>query len=69
MAGQDWLRPEVPVEAAGTAWAGTPQRQFELRPLSLGEILDRIFALYRSRFWLFAGISMIAAAVNNGRPS
>ena len=64
MAGQDWLRPEVPVEAAGTAWAGTPQSQFELRPLSLGEILDRTFALYRSRFWLFAGISMIAAAVN-----
>ena len=64
MAGQDWLRPEMPVEASGTAWAGTPSRQFELRPLSLGEILDRTFALYRSRFWLFAGISMLAAAVN-----
>src|SRR5579875_3627754 len=64
MAGGDWLRPEMPAEAPGTAWAGTPTRQFELRPLSLGEILDRTFALYRSRFWLFAGISMIAAAVN-----
>ncbi len=64
MAGQDWLQPEVPVEPAGTAWAGASQLQFELRPLSLGEVLDRTFALYRSRFWLFAGISMIAAAVN-----
>ena len=33
----------------------------ELRPLSLGEVLDRIFTLYRSRFWLFAAISSIMA--------
>ena len=64
MAEQDWLRPQVPVEATGAAWRSKETRQFELRPLSLGEILDRTFALYRSRFWLFAGISMIAAAVN-----
>ncbi|MBE7159499.1 MAG: hypothetical protein INR62_13885, partial [Rhodospirillales bacterium] len=54
----------MPVEAAGSAWAGATPERFELRPLSLGEVLDRTFALYRSRFWLFAGISMIAAAVN-----
>ncbi len=36
---------------------------FALRPLSLGEVLDRTFALYRSRFWLFASIAAIAAAV------
>lgn len=36
---------------------------FELRPLSLGELLDRSFAVYRSRFWLFASIAAIAASV------
>lgn len=28
----------------------------DLRPLSLGEILDRTFSLHRNNFWLFAGI-------------
>ncbi len=64
MADQEWLRPPQPQEATGAAWTGKPQPQFELRPLSLGEVLDRTFALYRSRFWLFAGIAMIAASVN-----
>ena len=45
----------IPRGAAGSS-------QFELRPLTLGEILDRTFALYRSRFRLFAGISMVSAA-------
>ncbi len=36
--------------------------EFELRPLSLGEILDRTFLLYRTRFTLFAGIGAAAAA-------
>ena len=31
----------------------------ELRPLSLGELLDRTFFLYRRHFWLFVGISAI----------
>ena len=35
---------------------------FELRPLSTGEILDRTFALYRQRFWLYCGLAAIAAA-------
>jgi len=30
-----------------------------LRPMSLGEILDRTFQIYRSRFWLFVGICLI----------
>jgi hypothetical protein len=34
-----------------------------LRPLSLGEILDRTFSVYRSRFWLFAGIGAVSAAL------
>ena len=28
----------------------------DLRPLSLGELLDRSFSLYRRHFWLFVGI-------------
>jgi len=34
-----------------------------LRPLSLGEILDRTAQLYRSRFLLFLGISVIPTAI------
>ncbi len=36
----------------------------DLRPLSLGEILDRAFSLYRSHFLLFIGIAAIPSAVN-----
>src|ERR1700684_59711 len=32
---------------------------FDLRPLNLGEILDRTFTLYRRNFLLFIGISAI----------
>jgi hypothetical protein len=31
----------------------------ELRPLGLGELLDRSFKLYRHHFWLFVGIMLI----------
>ncbi len=34
---------------------------FDLRPLSLGELLDRAFLLYRRNFRLFAGIMVIPA--------
>jgi hypothetical protein len=34
----------------------------ELRPLSLGELLDRTFSLYRRHFWLFVGIMAIPSA-------
>jgi hypothetical protein len=36
----------------------------ELRPLALGELLDRTFRLYRNHFWLFAGIMAIPSAVS-----
>ncbi len=36
---------------------------YELRPLSLGEILDRTFSLYRRRFWLYVGLAAVAAAI------
>ena len=64
MAERDWVTLETPMDVPGAAGAGRTAARFELRPLSLGEVLDRTFALYRSRFWLFAGISMIAASVN-----
>lgn len=60
--GQEWLRPERISEAPRSVAGGTGAG-FELRPLSLGEILDRTFALYRSHFWLFAGISAVSASL------
>lgn len=40
-----------------------PTQPMELRPLSLGEILDRIAQLYRSHFLLFAGINIFPSVV------
>lgn len=34
----------------------------DLKPLSLGELLDRTFRLYRNHFWLFVSIMAIPAA-------
>jgi hypothetical protein len=31
----------------------------DLRPMSLGEVLDRTFKIYRNHFWLFAGITAL----------
>ena len=31
----------------------------DLRPLSLGELLDRAFTLYRRHFWLFVGVMAV----------
>lgn len=47
------------VDSPAPAGAG-----YDLRPLSTGEILDRTFQLYRSRFALFAGLAVLPAAVN-----
>jgi Membrane domain of glycerophosphoryl diester phosphodiesterase len=35
----------------------------ELRPLSLGELLDRAFSLYRRNLWLFVGIMLIPSCL------
>jgi Membrane domain of glycerophosphoryl diester phosphodiesterase len=37
---------------------------YDLRPLSVGEILDRTFTLYRGHFWLFAGIMAIPSSIH-----
>src|SRR5688572_148131 len=31
----------------------------DLRPLSIGELFDRAFMLYRRHFWLFVGITAV----------
>jgi len=56
MASNSWIDSSAHVPA-------TPA-QFDLRPLSTGEVLDRTFQLYRSRFTLFAGLAMLPAAVS-----
>lgn len=33
-----------------------------LRPMRLGEILDRTFQIYKERFWVFVGLSLLPAA-------
>ena len=37
---------------------------YQLRPMNLGELLDRIAELYRTNFLLFAGISAIFSLAN-----
>jgi hypothetical protein len=36
-----------------------PVQAAEMKPMSLSELLDRTFTLYRNRFWLFCGIMVI----------
>jgi hypothetical protein len=57
---EEWTTPAMADATAATVQAP----MFELRPLSLGEVLDRTFAVYRSRFWLFAGLAAIYGAMN-----
>jgi hypothetical protein len=53
--------------APGTEVAGggdyRQHAAYALRPLSLGEILDRSFAVYRANFWLFVGIAVLSSVV------
>jgi hypothetical protein len=37
--------------------------EFQLRPLTTGQVLDRTFALYRAHFWLFAGLAALPATL------
>ncbi len=56
--GNSW----IDTDATGRSESVTHPR-FDLRPLSTGEILDRTFQIYRSRFTLFAGLALLPAAV------
>lgn len=60
-----WLPPQETgqyVTAQGFT-AGQAGRSYEMRPLSLGEVLDRTFAVYRANFWLFVGIAALSGVV------
>jgi hypothetical protein len=46
---QDWSSP-------------APSPAHLLRPLTTGEVLDNTFTLFRSRFWLFAGLASLSGA-------
>ncbi|HZD47920.1 MAG TPA: hypothetical protein VE178_04175 [Silvibacterium sp.] len=48
----------------GNAHLPSSPARFDLRPLSTGEVLDRTFQLYRSRFALFAGLAVLPAGVS-----
>lgn len=65
MATQDWLNPNPPPTDPGSALPSLHQ-MYDLRPLSAGEVLDRVFSLYRSHLWFFAGLSAASAGVNAG---
>jgi hypothetical protein len=53
--GQSWAPSEAPAQTTSG---------YDLRPLSTGEVLDRTFQLYRSRFALFASLAALPAAIN-----
>jgi hypothetical protein len=60
-----WIPPhegQQGTEVAGTGDYGQ-RAAYAMRPLTLGEILDRSFAVYRAHFWLFVGIAVLSAAV------
>ena len=43
--------------------AAVSKPQYDLRPLSTGEVLDRTFQVYRAHFVLFAGLALLPAVV------
>lgn len=53
--GESWVASESPAQTTSG---------YDLRPLSTGEVLDRTFQLYRSRFALFASLAALPASVN-----
>jgi hypothetical protein len=61
---QDFESPEpLAVEVDADAASRSVMADYAMRPLTTGEVLDRTFSIYRSRFWLFAGISAVSGAV------
>jgi hypothetical protein len=59
---EDWQVPPVadPWQKAQPLESSQMKAAHEMRPLSTGEILDRTFSIYRSRFWLFAGLASLS---------
>jgi hypothetical protein len=63
MATQNWLGPN-PLAGDPTSAPPPPSGGYDLRPLSVGEILDRVFSLYRSHFWFLCGLASVSASVS-----
>jgi hypothetical protein len=61
MGSGDWMTAHGTEVAAGGDYR--QPTAYALRPLSLGEILDRSFTVYRANFWLFVGIAVLSAVV------
>jgi len=64
MATQDWLQHPHAVDSTPVPPPPTPVQGYELRPLAVGEVLDRVFSLYRAHFWLLVGLSAVSAGVS-----
>jgi hypothetical protein len=64
-----WLAPAklTGVAPATVTPSGAPM--YDLRPLTLGEVLDRTFSVFRARFWLFAGIAATVAGIQSAAQS
>lgn len=60
-----WMPPHEQPQGSELAGAGNNGQHaaYAMRPLTLGEILDRSFAVYRANFWLFVGIAVLSSAV------
>jgi hypothetical protein len=67
MAPQDWISPNSTDYASTPAASVTrPVPTYDLRPLAVGEILDRVLSIYRAHFWLLVGLSAVSAGVSVG---
>jgi hypothetical protein len=65
MAFDDATTPLLPGDAAAPArFAQSPLPSLDLRPLSTGELLDRVFFLYRSRLLVFMTIALVPTAIS-----
>jgi Membrane domain of glycerophosphoryl diester phosphodiesterase len=49
--------------ASSESLLGGEMADVDLRPMSLGEVLDRTFKLYKNHFWLFAGITALPSGI------
>jgi ABC-type multidrug transport system fused ATPase/permease subunit len=66
MTPQHWISPNSTDYGLTPAAAPRPVSAYDLRPLAVGEILDRVLSIYRAHFWLLVGLSAASAGVSVG---
>ena len=67
MAPQDWISPHsTAYDSTPATLPMRPMPAYDLRPLAVGEILDRVLSIYRAHFWLLVGLSAVSAGVSVG---